>query len=74
VVECDEVTKCPEEICNEVERCSDTEGTEGTLAFWTLQNSWSRGWGDNGFIHVEATDDDMGILGMQNWMQQVFAA
>lgn len=75
VEECDVIEKCPDETCEEVERCTSTEGgTEGTPAFWTIQNSWSKWWGDNGFIKIEATDDDMGVLGMQYYMQQVFAA
>lgn len=69
VEECDTVENCPDEACEEVEVCTPTDGTEGTAAFWTIQNSWSTGYGDRGFIMIEDTDDIYGILGINYYIQ-----
>lgn len=31
------------------------------MPYWTVKNSWSEGWGDNGYIYIERGDDRCGI-------------
>lgn len=33
------------------------------IPYWIIQNSWSRHWGDNGFIKIEITDGK-GVCGI----------
>jgi len=58
-----------------VETCTGNanEVSDGTPAHWTIQNSWSTWWGDSGFIKIAKIEGDMGVLGMQAYMQQPFA-
>jgi len=37
------------------------------MKFWIVKNSWTTGWGENGFFRLQNTDlDDSGICGV-NW-------
>ena len=55
------------------EKCTTSEPTEGevtTPAFWTIQNSWGSGWGNNGFMNLEVTAG-VGISGINQYMYAV---
>lgn len=40
-------------------------------AFWTVQNQWGTGWGDNGFIYFEA-DEGRGVCGFNEEVQHIY--
>lgn len=46
--------------------CNDSTARrlqETCVPYWIVQNSWSRHWGDNGFIKIEIKDGD-GVCGI----------
>lgn len=59
-------------------KCCKTEFTDGetvteeVVDYWIVQNSWSSGWGDQGFIKFDAIEGN-GICGMNNWVQSIRA-
>ena len=60
----------------EVETCTTTEvgpvnpSGPTTPAFWTIQNSWSSGWGENGFVRLAVTDG-VGVSGVNQTVEWV---
>jgi cathepsin L len=41
-------------------------GVESGIKFWLVKNSWSSGWGDNGYVKIERSDSssDAGVCGV----------
>jgi hypothetical protein len=46
-------------------RLQDANGNQN---YWKIQNSWGRGWGDNGFILFEITSGQ-GVCGMNSYIE-----
>jgi len=55
-------------------RCCTTVNNEGTeeevVDYWIVQNSWSTGWGESGFVRFSA-DEGAGICGMNRYILQM---
>lgn len=43
-------------------------GTENGTDYFIIRNSWSSGWGESGFIRLEATDGGLGTCGMYSYL------
>lgn len=56
---------------NTTTTCVDVTTGGETSGFWTIQNSWSSNWGDNGFMHIEYTPSGYGVCGINRVMQWV---
>ena len=47
-----------------------TEETSEDVIYWTIQNSWSEMWGDQGFIRV-AVEGGVGVTGVNRLIEWV---
>ena len=61
------VRKCSVEdwwvSCKDEKEEGSGEDAQGDTNYWKLQNSWGKGWGDNGFIKFEIQDGN-GVCGI----------
>ena len=57
--------------CEAIETVTTIPG-EPEMGVWVIQNSWGPSWGENGFIRVEAKDEE-GVCGLNFWTQAVQA-
>ena len=56
-----------EEVCT---TSTTTTGSTSGAAYWTIQNSWASGWGDNGFMHLEVVGG-IGVSGMNQVIEWI---
>ena len=61
------VNGCCGDVCRTE---TETTVTDGTPAYWTIENSWGVGWGANGFMDIEITGG-LGVVGINREMQYV---